>query len=347
MKKLKVIIVFIFTVFILLPDVHGLATSCPKAIRLYNQAVKIEDLMERGRLLSHALSVSCGDKKIVAKIHNNLADTYERQERLEKAIAEYQKASEVDPSLPTPYLSLGDIYTKLKKPKEASRYFEKGFLLQNYKSSKQIESSLNPTRAIRAVPKVNLYFGFDQAKLSNIAVRQIAALLGALKGSHLHRYRFGLAGHTDSLGTKEYNQGLSERRAEAVKQWLVAGGISKDRLMFVGFGEDRPIADNSNEEGRRYNRRVEIRTIGVSFLLASRSVHGLRQQKAQQLLREGERFLAEERYEEAIGLFKKALKAFEEQKFDEGIRAALNDLTLAYRFLGDWEKAEYYHRKGQ
>ena len=93
--------------------------------------------------------------------------------------------------------------------KEAARYFEKGFLLQNYKSREQIESSLNPTRSMRAVPKVNLYFGFDQAKLSNIAVRQIAALLGALKGSYLQRYRFGISGHTDSLGTKEYNQGLS------------------------------------------------------------------------------------------------------------------------------------------
>jgi len=259
MKKLAGIIFFIFTVFILLPDVHGLATSCPKAIQLYNQAIKIEDLMERGRLLTHALSISCGDKKIVAKIHNNLADTYEKRGLLEKATIEYHKASDIDPTLSTPYLSLGDIYTKLKRPKEASRYFEKGFLLQNYKSSEQIESSLNPTRSIRSIPKVNLYFGFDQTKLSNIAVRQIAALLGALKGSFLQRYRFGLAGHTDSLGTKEYNQGLSERRAEAVKQWLVAGGISKDRLMFVGFGEDRPIADNSKVEGRRYNRRVEIR----------------------------------------------------------------------------------------
>ena len=347
MRKYIGIIVFIFTGFILLPEVHGLATGCPEAVRLYNQAGKIEDPMERERLLTHALSVSCGNKKIVAKIHNNLADTYEKQGQVEQAIDAYQKASEVDPSLPTPYLSLGDIYTELKKPKEASRYFDKGFLLQNYKSIEQIESSLNPTRAIRAVPKANLYFGFDQTDLSFDAVRQLDALLGALKGSGLLPYRFGLSGHTCSLGTKEYNQGLSERRAEAVKLWLVAGGISKDRLMLAGFGEERPIADNSNEESRRYNRRVEIRTVGVSFLLPSRSVQGLGQQKAQQLLREGERFLAEECYEEAIGLFKKALTAFEEEKIDEGIRAALNDLTLAYRFLGDWEKAEYYHRKGQ
>ena len=132
-----------------------------------------------------------------------------------------------------------------------------------------------------------------------------------------------------------------------MERWLVAHDISEDRLMAVGFGEDRPVADNSSEEGRRRNRRVKIRTVGIVDVARSRSARGPAQQEARRLLKEGEQFLAEERYKEAIGQFKKALKAFDRENFVEGIKAALADLTLAYRFLGDWEKAEYYRKRGQ
>jgi OOP family OmpA-OmpF porin len=65
-------------------------------------------------------------------------------------------------------------------------------------------------------------------------------------------------GHTDSVGTEEYNQGLSERRAEAVASYLEERGVSRDRMTVAGFGETQPVADNSTAEGRALNRRVEI-----------------------------------------------------------------------------------------
>jgi len=65
-------------------------------------------------------------------------------------------------------------------------------------------------------------------------------------------------GHTDSIGTNAYNQKLSERRASAVKNYLVKKGIGSDRLSAVGYGEERPIADNATKEGRAKNRRVEL-----------------------------------------------------------------------------------------
>jgi outer membrane protein OmpA-like peptidoglycan-associated protein len=65
-------------------------------------------------------------------------------------------------------------------------------------------------------------------------------------------------GHTDSLGSLEINQALSEQRAAAVMQALVARGIDASRLQTAGYGPDRPIADNGTDRGRRANRRVEV-----------------------------------------------------------------------------------------
>ncbi|MDX1506954.1 MAG: OmpA family protein [Woeseiaceae bacterium] len=67
-----------------------------------------------------------------------------------------------------------------------------------------------------------------------------------------------VAGHTDSTGTDAYNQALSERRATSVGTYLRGQGISDQRMILVGMGESRPVADNSTDAGRQANRRVEI-----------------------------------------------------------------------------------------
>ncbi len=66
-----------------------------------------------------------------------------------------------------------------------------------------------------------------------------------------------VSGHTDSVGTDAYNQKLSQRRADAVKQVLVKDGIAPNRIQSVGYGKTRPVADNATEAGRAINRRVE------------------------------------------------------------------------------------------
>jgi outer membrane protein OmpA-like peptidoglycan-associated protein len=65
-------------------------------------------------------------------------------------------------------------------------------------------------------------------------------------------------GHTDNVGSDAYNQALSERRADSVKQYLISHQVNPDRVAAVGFGETRPKADNNTEEGRQVNRRVEL-----------------------------------------------------------------------------------------
>jgi OOP family OmpA-OmpF porin len=70
------------------------------------------------------------------------------------------------------------------------------------------------------------------------------------------------AGHTDAVGTDQYNMRLSLRRANAVRDYLIAGGISASRIRAEGFGESQPVASNETAEGRAQNRRVELRVVG-------------------------------------------------------------------------------------
>jgi outer membrane protein OmpA-like peptidoglycan-associated protein len=77
----------------------------------------------------------------------------------------------------------------------------------------------------------------------------------------LNRYpntTVNVIGHTDSVGEASFNQGLSERRAQAVTNILISGGVSPARLRSIGAGETQPIASNATASGRQMNRRVEI-----------------------------------------------------------------------------------------
>ncbi len=73
--------------------------------------------------------------------------------------------------------------------------------------------------------------------------------------------RIEIQGHTDSIGPEDYNMKLSERRAQAVADYLASHGISADRMEVVGVGEADPVASNDTEEGRARNRRVQIKPL--------------------------------------------------------------------------------------
>ncbi|MEX0952166.1 MAG: OmpA family protein, partial [Gammaproteobacteria bacterium] len=99
-------------------------------------------------------------------------------------------------------------------------------------------------------------FAFDKSELRPQATDTLQRAVRKLEeGSDLN---VALEGHTDSVGSDAYNQKLSERRARAVYDYLVANGIAMSRLQTVGRGEDQPIATNATPEGRARNRRVEL-----------------------------------------------------------------------------------------
>jgi OmpA-OmpF porin, OOP family len=107
----------------------------------------------------------------------------------------------------------------------------------------------------------NVVFEVDQAALLPESVAELQQLHAFLQ-EHQQLIIF-LTGHTDNTHTPAYNRQLSEARVMAVKDWLVERGISPDRLRTKGYGHTQPIADNSTEEGRQRNRRVEFSVLNL------------------------------------------------------------------------------------
>ena len=102
----------------------------------------------------------------------------------------------------------------------------------------------------------DILFDFDQATLRPQAKEVISKLCGIMLVTGGHTLR--VEGHTDSVGSDEYNRSLSERRASVVLDYLTNCGISSDLITSRGYGESQPIASNETAEGRQTNRRVEI-----------------------------------------------------------------------------------------
>jgi OmpA-OmpF porin, OOP family len=102
----------------------------------------------------------------------------------------------------------------------------------------------------------DVLFDFDEATIKPDFTNELDAAAELLLANPDVTVR--IDGHTDSIGTEEYNMGLSERRAEAVAAYLEAAGVSRDRMTVAWFGESQPVASNDTAEGRAQNRRVEI-----------------------------------------------------------------------------------------
>jgi OmpA-OmpF porin, OOP family len=101
-----------------------------------------------------------------------------------------------------------------------------------------------------------IHFDFDKAEIKSDAIPVLGEIGDVMMKNPA--LKMNINGFTDSIGTMEYNQGLSERRAQAAKKYLVNQGIDSDRFTINGFSYTMPVAPNDTEEGRRMNRRVEF-----------------------------------------------------------------------------------------
>ena len=101
-----------------------------------------------------------------------------------------------------------------------------------------------------------VHFAFDKYNLTPLAKDTLNVVVQYMK-EHAD-IKVELQGHTDSIGTAAYNQGLSERRAKSVERYLLSQGIAESRMTTKGFGESQPIADNGTKAGRALNRRTVV-----------------------------------------------------------------------------------------
>jgi OOP family OmpA-OmpF porin len=105
------------------------------------------------------------------------------------------------------------------------------------------------------------FFDFDKAVLKpegKVQLDELLTKLNSVKWDVLVA-----VGHTDARGSDEYNQALSQRRADAVKAYLVTKGLNQQQVKTDGKGEGSPVADNGTAAGRAKNRRVEIEVVGT------------------------------------------------------------------------------------
>ena len=108
----------------------------------------------------------------------------------------------------------------------------------------------------------NVTFATDSSDLSPAffsVLNSVGKVLGEFEQTVVE-----VAGHTDSTGANSYNQSLSERRAGSVASYLQAQGVIAQRVITVGMGETRPMANNSSAAGRQANRRVEITMVPLT-----------------------------------------------------------------------------------
>ena len=106
----------------------------------------------------------------------------------------------------------------------------------------------------------NVYYETDSFRILPASEPELQKLVSFLKNNP--QLEVEVQGHTDNTGNTEKNQVLSEKRAKSVVDFLVENGIDKNRLQAKGFGEQKPVATNETEEGRKLNRRTTVKITG-------------------------------------------------------------------------------------
>ena len=137
---------------------------------------------------------------------------------------------------------------------DQQRELEEQLRLEQERNEIEISRLANNTLKLNVNSEVS--FDVNSASIKpdfRFSLNKVASVLADYPSTAIH-----IAGHTDSTGSDQYNQALSLRRAYSVRSYLTNQGVSEPRTRTQGYGESRPVADNTTELGRQRNRRVEI-----------------------------------------------------------------------------------------
>jgi outer membrane protein OmpA-like peptidoglycan-associated protein len=151
----------------------------------------------------------------------------------------------------------------LNVSKDGYLFYSENFELKGVKDKQDAYHKNIPLQPISkdgVVILKNIFFDTDKYVLKDESKAELLRLTKLLNENP--KMQIEIRGHTDNQGGKQHNQILSENRAKAVYEYLIAHGIAKERLSYKGFGMDKPIDTNETEEGRAKNRRTEFRVIG-------------------------------------------------------------------------------------
>lgn len=138
-------------------------------------------------------------------------------------------------------------------------FYSDNFQLKDPKSSKDPfikDVPLHSTKTGESIILNNVFYETDKFDLKNESRIELGKLITFLNKNP--KIKFEISGHTDNVGTKQYNQVLSEKRAKSVYDFLVSNGITSSRMTYKGYGDSKPVAENNTEYGKSKNRRTEF-----------------------------------------------------------------------------------------
>lgn len=236
-------------------DAEIFVIECHRAVELYNRGTLSTDAAEKERLFKEAIPL-CDDPEVLARIYNNLADVYENRGMFLAAFSHYRKAIAVKRDLVTPYVSMGDIYSRLGDAYSAHIMYGKAL-----KYAPEDEDALKGSKESEAASrkKMVVYFDKNASSISDEYLYRLMIIGDAVNDAPSDR-RIVITGHTCDLGSKTYNKKLSKKRAQAVAQYLRARHpVPLEWFIITGKGKAEPLLPNTDDDARTLNRRVEIR----------------------------------------------------------------------------------------
>lgn len=145
--------------------------------------------------------------------------------------------------------------------KDGYMFYSENFDLITNSKKEDIQKNivLQTIEKEKTITLKNIFFDFASSNLKPSSRAELMNVVDFMKNNP--KIQIEISGHTDNIGSADNNQTLSEQRADVVKQYIVEQGIEANRIITKGYGFSKPVADNQTEDGRKQNRRVELRIV--------------------------------------------------------------------------------------